>query len=241
LAYTSPGVQVVIASSPALAPITSLPDLIAIVGPAAGSQSATDRLVLTGTTAAPLVHTGVSTGSVVVTNAITGATVSPGAYVVTAGTDPDPSVTGDEPYTIVRFGTPATAPTVAGTGTGTLTGTYHYAVSFVNAAGETGVGPNSADVVSSAAGYNLSTIPVGPAGTTARNIYREKVISTVPQGLHLVATIADNTTLVLSNETATDVTANAAPYSRTGNRQRRLDQCYLHLHRPKLLPADDSI
>jgi len=208
-AYNSPGVTVSETVNPALAPVAANPSLVAIVGAASGSQSASERLILTGTTAVQLGHTGISTGSVVVKLASTGETLNAGNYVVAQSSDPDASVTGDEIYTLARFGSPTTAPTVLATGTGTLTGTYEYAVSFVNAQGETGIGPTSGPVAIVGAGYNLTTIPLGPTGTTARKIYRKKTVGSNADSLfHLVATISDNTGNNLSNETTADATAN---------------------------------
>lgn len=216
-AYNSPGVTVTESVVPALAPIVSTPSLVAVVGQAAGSQTATERLILTGTTAITLAHTGVSTPSVVVKLAATGATLGAGNYSVVQTSDPDSSVTGDEIYTITRVAAPATAPTVAATGTGTLTGTYEYAVSYINANGETGIGPSSGTVVIAGAGYNLTAIPIGPTGTTGRKVYRKKTVGANADSLfHLVATLNDNTTTTVTNETTADVTANGLAQPITG-------------------------
>jgi hypothetical protein len=172
-AYNSPGVIVTETTSPAVAPTLATPNILAIVGEAAGSQTSTERFVLTGTTAEALQYSGVNPSSVVVKLFTTGETLNAGNYVVTAGTDPDATITGDEPYTIARFGLPTTAITSAATGTG-LTGTYEWATTFVNANGETGIGPASTPLALSNQAGNLSAIPIGPSGTTARNIYRRK-------------------------------------------------------------------
>lgn len=210
-AYSSPGVTVSETINPSLAPAIAAPSLVAVVGAASGTQSATERLILTGTTAVQLAHTGVQIGSVVVKNSVTGAVLGPGNYTVAQTVDPDTSITGDEIYAITRVASPSAAPTVLATGTGTLTGTYMYAYSYTNAAGETGISPDSPAVAISAAGYNLSNIAIGPAGTTGRKVYRKKTVGTSADNLyHLVATIADNVTTVLANETTSDVTANAA-------------------------------
>lgn len=122
-AYNSPGVVVTETTSPSVSPTLATPSLLAIVGESRGYQTATERLVLTGTTTQQLLYTGVNTGSVVVKLTTSGETLNAGNYAVVAGTDPDTSVTGDEPYTIARFGSPSAAPSVAASGTG-LTGTY---------------------------------------------------------------------------------------------------------------------
>lgn len=215
-AYNSPGVTVSETVNPALAPATANPSLVAIVGAASGSQSASERIVLTGTTAVTLAHTGV-TLPVTVKLASTGETLNAGNYLAVQSSDPDSTVVGDEIYTIARVASPSTAPTVAATGTGTLTGTYEYAVSYVNANGETGIGPSSGTVVISGAGFNLTNIPVGAAGTTQRKVYRKKTVGTnADSTFHLVATVADNVTTVLSNETTADLTANGNATPVTG-------------------------
>jgi hypothetical protein len=214
-AYNSPGVSISETLSPALASLLATPSLVAIVGAASGEQSATERIILTGTTAVDLIHTGITTASVVVKLGTTGETLNPGNYVITQGADPDTTVTGDEPYTIKRFGSPASA-AVAATGTGTLTGVYQYAYTFVNATGQTGLGPESNQITLSGAGASLSGITIGPTGTTARNIYRQKVVAGEGQGYTLVATIANNTVTVLANETTSDVTASTAAAPPTG-------------------------
>lgn len=93
--------------------------------------------------------------------------------------------------TIPNPGDP-TAPTAAVSATaGVLTGTYEYAVTLVTASGETLASPVSNPVSPSAKQVNLTAIPVGGTGTTARNIYRDK---NGAGNWRLIATIADNTT-----------------------------------------------
>lgn len=216
-AYNSPGVTVSESIVPSLAPVIATPSLVAIVGAAAGSQSGSERLVLTGTTPQTLAHTGVSLPSVVVKLASTGETLDAGNFTVTQTSDPDTTIVGDEIYSITRVASPTSAPAALATGTGTLTGTYEYAYSYVNAAGETGISPSSGAVAIAGAGYNLSNITIGPAGTTARKIYRKKTVGTAADSTwHLVATIADNVVTVLSNESTLDVTANSASQPKTG-------------------------
>jgi hypothetical protein len=180
-------------------------------------QVASERLILSGTTAVALRNTGISTGSVVVKLGSTGEVLNAGNYVVVQGSDPDSTVTGDEPYTIARFAGPSVAPVASNAGTGTLNGTYRYAVSFVNAAGETGIGPATSDTVfNGSQGANLSGVPLGATGTTSRNIYRSKVTGGVAAAYHLVATIANNSATTLSNETTLDATADSAATPKTG-------------------------
>jgi hypothetical protein len=207
-AYNSPGVTVVETVNPALAPLIANPSLVALVGGAAGKQVAAERVYLTGTTAVPLRYTGINTGTVVVKHNVTGEVLNPGNYVITAGTDPNIAVTGDEPFTITRFGAPegtGAVPIVAA-GTGTLIGTYVYAYSFVNALGETGLSPQSNPITLATQGGNLSNITVGPAGTTSRNIYRAQVSGGVQGQFTLVGSIANNSATTLTNETAAATT-----------------------------------
>lgn len=207
-AYNSPGVTVTETINPALAPLIANPSLVCLVGAASGKQTATERIFLTGTTPVLLRYTGVDTATLVVTDNITGTVINPGNYLVTQGTDPDATTTGDEPYSIVRVpgpeGTGATPIAVAGTGT--LTGSYIYAYSYVNTGGESGISPPSNTIVLTGQGVNLSNITVGPAGTTARNIYRAPVVSGVTGQFTLVGTLANNTATTLVGETAAATT-----------------------------------
>lgn len=280
--YNSPGVTVSEVASPALAPLLANPSIVAIVGPARGEQSGSERLLVdevtttttgahtlpvttlnvsstagfedsgsleigtqlvsyTGKTATSftgasggtgsvtngttvrqnvrqtLRHTGIDLASVTVKLAATGETIGAGNYNIVQLSDPDTGTAGDETYSFARRTQPTAAPTVAAAGSGTLTGDYRYAVSFVHAGGETGVGPTSNTVTNNGANSNnLTDIPLGPQGTTQRNIYREKVVGGTGQGLRLVATIADNTVTALSNENTSDTTASVAATPKTG-------------------------
>lgn len=214
-AYSSPGVIVQETVTPAIQPLTASPSIVAIVGSASGNQSATESVVLTGTTPVQLSNTGIVTNSLVAKD-YTGATIGTGSYTIQQSSDPNPSVTGDEVYTLTRVASPTTGPTTA-VGTGTLTGTYEYAVSYINAGGETGIGPSSGTIALTNQGVNLSNIPTGPAGTTSRNIYRRKSIGTNADNLfHLVATLANNTATTLTGETASDTVANTAATPKAG-------------------------
>lgn len=214
-AYSSPGVTVVETVTPAIQPLTATPSILAIVGPASGSQSATETVVLTGTTPVQLNRTGIVASSLVATD-FTGTTIGPGSYSVVQSSDPNTGIVGDETYTITRVASPSTAPTLAA-GTGSLTGTYDYAISFVNAGGETGIGPSSSTISLTAQGVNLSGIPTGPTGTTGRNVYRRKSVGTnADNQYHLVATLANNTATTLTGETTTDTVANTAATPKAG-------------------------
>ncbi len=111
-------------------------------------------------------------------------------------------------YTGQAF-TPATcaapaAPTLADHGAaGALSaGSYLYKVTFVSAAGESQGGATSAPIVLVIShSVDLSVIPLGPAGTTARKIYRTKANGHDGSQL-LAATIADNTSTTVNDNTA---------------------------------------
>jgi hypothetical protein len=222
-AYTSPGVRVVETPNPTL--VSGIPTIsrVALVGVGQGYEFATERLVLSGTTAITIANRGLDLSqatnadttirSPLVKYAADSTVANPGSYLIVQSSDPDASVTGDEVYTIVRVPDPTTAPTVAA-GTGSLTGSYTYAISFVNSRGETGIGPISTPITLTAQGGTLTNIPLAPAQTgitwSARNIYRAKSVATGGDGLyHLVATINDNVTTTLANESAADSTSTA--------------------------------
>lgn len=218
-AYSSPGVTVTEIQNPTVAPFIASPATLAIVGAAQGFQSASESVTLNGFVPYTLKNTGVDTTHLTVVDLATSATIDLGNYFVQQVSDPDSvASSGDETYSIQRTAVPTTAPTVA-VGTGTLTGTYVYAISFVNPLGETAIGPSSAQVTLSAQGTNLTNIPVDASATntaTARNIYRAKVTNGVTGTFHLVANLADNTTTLLTGETLPDATADAAATSKIG-------------------------
>ena len=84
------------------------------------------------------------------------------------------------------------APSVAAGAAGLPNGAYKYAVTFVTAAGETTVGDRSAQITLSLQQCSVTNIPIGPTGTTGRNVYR--TVGGDPDGtLKLVSLIANNT------------------------------------------------
>jgi hypothetical protein len=104
---------------------------------------------------------------------------------------------------------PLTAPIASeDTTAGTLTGIYDYVVTFVIAGTETTVSPISNAVTLTAEQMQVQ-IPLGPTGTTARKVYRR--LNGAGSFL-LVATVADNTTLVVTDNATTGA---AAPSSST--------------------------
>lgn len=224
-AYTSPGVRVIETPNPSLVSGVATLSRIALIGVGLGYQYATERITLSSTTKITLANKGLDLAqqlnadvttplrSPLVKYATDSTVVNPGSYYIVQSLDPDTSVTGDESYTIERVPDPLTAPTLA-TGTGALTGTYVYAISFINSRGETGLGPSSSPISLTAQGASLSAIPLAPAQTgiswSGRNIYRKKTSGTSADNFwHLAATINDNTTTVLANEASADSVATA--------------------------------
>jgi hypothetical protein len=93
----------------------------------------------------------------------------------------------------------STAPTLTLASGGTLAvGTFFYAYSFVSPLGESSLS-TVASITTNASNktVNLTTIVAGPAGTTARNIYR--ATTNANGSYQLIGTIADNTTTVFSD------------------------------------------
>lgn len=109
----------------------------------------------------------------------------------------------------VTTGTPPTAAAaaLAGAGAGNVeNGTHSYRVVFVSASGDSQAGTvsNTVTVVDKTANgkVSLTAIQVGPAGTTARKIYRTAAGNAVTGPWKLLTTIADNTTLIYEDNTA---------------------------------------
>ena len=102
------------------------------------------------------------------------------------------------------------APTVAeNTTSGNLNGTYYYRVTLVNANGETQGGTVSAAVSTTNDQVDISSIPIGGTGTTARKIYRTKAGGGT---YYYLTTIADNTTTTYTDNTAdVDLGTDTAP------------------------------
>lgn len=73
-------------------------------------------------------------------------------------------------------------------------GVYRYAVTFVNATGETTAGTEiSVTTVAGKQAVSLQAIPLGPAGTTARKVYRT-LVGGATGAEKLLVTLSDNTT-----------------------------------------------
>ncbi len=102
-----------------------------------------------------------------------------------------------------QLAAPITNSTSATGAAGALTGAYYYAVTFVSAQGETAPWPGTATVVNPVAQQiNLTSIPLGPAGTTARRIYRTPATPTDPKDYRFLVEISDNTTTTYTDNAA---------------------------------------
>lgn len=95
-------------------------------------------------------------------------------------------------------------------------GAHTYAVTFTDALGETAPGATAAITVNDK-GVNgkvkLTAIAIGPAGTTARTVYRSEAGTTSP--LKLLTTISDNTTTVYTDNTADSALGATPPTAST--------------------------
>lgn len=110
-------------------------------------------------------------------------------------------------YNDLPLSNPPSAPIVAvkPVSSGNLNGTYTYKITFVTPMGnETASGPTSNSVAPAHQQVNLMNIPIGPAGTARRNIYR-----TVAGGVDGTQQFVD----IILNNTATTYTDNIADSS----------------------------
>lgn len=86
---------------------------------------------------------------------------------------------------------------------GGLTGAYYYTQTFVTPGGETAPWPGTATAVNPSSNQvNLSSIPLGAAGTIARRIYRTVAGPTDTKDYRFVAEISDNTTTTYTDNLA---------------------------------------
>lgn len=156
-----------------------------------GTQAA--GLVVSVDVPVTLANTGVIASTVVVKRADTLAVINPGNYNIAQSADPNTTVTGDELYTIARVSSPTAVATNVIGSAGNPSGTYVYAYSWVTAAGETGLSPDSASVSPSAQQVTV-TLPAnsaGPTGTSGKNVYRKR--TTGDNSYHMVGTTASTT------------------------------------------------
>lgn len=117
---------------------------------------------------------------------------------VLTGIDADQPIKINNSLTMVLQTYP-NAPTLAlHAGSGMGTGLYAYQISFLNSDGaETALGiPATITTTTGNNQVQLTAIPTGPAGTTARNLYRSRGGgATGTDNVFLVTTLADNTTI----------------------------------------------
>lgn len=111
---------------------------------------------------------------------------------------------------------PDTAPTLtASASSGNPTGTVAGAVSFVTALGETDPGPISNVLVTGGKQILWSGIPLGPTGTTARKLWRNKSTAGDVRDMELAATISDNVTTTYTDNKADGDLGVEVPYVNT--------------------------
>lgn len=121
---------------------------------------------------------------------------------------------------------PSSAPSVTSAGSGALTGTYAYGVTFVTGiiksdgtmveVGETGMSPPSTGVAVTSQQFSLSSIPTGPSGTIARKVYRNQSSGSATTGpFYLVTTIQDNVTTAITDNTPDSSLGAQVSYSNT--------------------------
>jgi hypothetical protein len=140
------------------------------------------------------------------TNVVSGTLAGPWAYNdylnLLTGAMQDQLITVQGTIQSKALGGAPTAPTLAvNTGGSVDVGAHTYAITFVSANGETKAGTTAAATTTSGnQTIALTSISTGPAGTSARKIYRSKVGTTSP--LFLVTTLNDNSTTSYNDSVA---------------------------------------
>jgi hypothetical protein len=102
---------------------------------------------------------------------------------------------------------PPSAPSAAAGSSGTLNGSYKWGVTFLTSTGETELGLITAALTLTSQQGSLTSVPTGPSGTTARNIYRTKAGGST---FYQVGQIADNTTATYT-DSSSDATIGVNP------------------------------
>lgn len=109
---------------------------------------------------------------------------------------------------------PGAAAAAAGAA-GSPNGAYRYQITFVNAAGET-TGGVEFTFTASSTHVSLSSVPLGPSGTTSRKVYRTAAAGA--SGTEkLVGTIADNTTTTFDDNVADGSLGAVIPTTNSAN------------------------
>lgn len=113
---------------------------------------------------------------------------------------------------------PPGAPKVAVSSGPGITGAYRYKITFETPVGETQGGATSAIVSPANQKVHMSAIPLGPDGTTKRNVYRTTA-GGADDTLKFVDSIADNTTTVYDDALADRSLGRAVPlFNGSGSR-----------------------
>ena len=170
--------------------------------------------VTTGSVAAPATTPTIGTPTTAFAGADGGSHDYEATFVTALG-ETTPSPISAAAVVTFALAAPTAAPTHVGWATGSLdaNANYKYAVTNVNAVGETLPGPLLADFTFGAFTAIQISVPLGPQGTTSRKVYR-----TVGGGaqLKLLTTIANNTSTFLATDGLADGSLGAnAPTSST--------------------------
>lgn len=143
------------------------------------------------------------------------ATLSDNTTTTYQDTLPDSALGATVPGTNTA-GVPAPGAASAAAGAaGSPNGAYRYQVTFANASGET-TGGTEFTFTASSTHVTLSSVPLGPTGTTSRKIYRTAAAGA--SGTEkLVGTIADNTTTTFDDNVADGSLGAVIPTTNTAN------------------------
>jgi hypothetical protein len=115
-----------------------------------------------------------------------------------------------------QIAAPVTNLTSATGAAGSLTGAYYYTLTYVTAAGESAPWPGTATVVNpSSQQVSLTSIPLGPAGTIARRIYRTPATPTDAKDYRFLVEISDNTTTTYTDNTVDGSLGNPVSWNAT--------------------------
>lgn len=110
---------------------------------------------------------------------------------------------------------PISAPAAVAGLAGAISATVSYRVTFVGRGGETDPSPATSDLTVSSKKVELSDIPIGPTGTTARKIYRR---DTSGGSYRLLATLTNNTVTVYSDNEGSTLATAVAPTDNSTDR-----------------------
>lgn len=143
------------------------------------------------------------------------ATISDNTTTTYQDTLPDSALGANVPGSNTAGVPPPGAAAAAAGAAGSPNGAYKYQVTFVNAAGETTGGVEFAFTATNTH-VSLSSVPLGPSGTTSRKIYRTAAAGASATE-KLVGTIADNTTTTFDDNVADGALGAVIPTTNTAN------------------------